>query len=116
MGQISSQLSRLDDALNFYTKAVEIHRKRAALNASDVQIQIDLAFGHYRVGDVEQSMNDIGGAIKSYEKALSLLQSLETSTRLSPEDAKSVKDMKDAVSQLRKLLHQSGVEGEIVAP
>ena len=103
MGQISSQLSRLDDALNFYTKAVEIHRKRAALNASDVQIQIDLAFGHYRVGDVEQSMNDIGGAIKSYDKALSLLQSLETSKRLSPEDAKIVKDISNSRSSIFRL-------------
>ncbi len=116
MGDICVQLNQFDNALNFHKKAVGINQKRVGLNSSDVQTQIDLAVGHYRIGVVEQAMNDHGSAIKSYDKSLSLLKIVEASNRLSPDVAKSVKDLKDAFSELRNALHQSGVKAEDLSP
>ena len=115
MGEVCLQLSRFDDAIDFYKKALVIHQKRASSQPADVPRQTQLSIGHFDIGRVEHAKLQYVRAIESYESALAILRHLEAAGRLAPEDSQRIKDVEDSIAlcRIQKPLIRPSIEDAI---
>ena len=67
----------LEQAIPFYQLSLDADVKRAKAQPGDVEAAIGIASSHSNLGILRQQLGDLPGAMRHYERALHLLDSLE---------------------------------------
>jgi serine/threonine protein kinase len=77
LGDVTLQLGRTDEAMEFYRQDLDMSRRLADADPKNAEAQRDLQVSYYKFGTVEQKMESYRAAIDWYEKGLAVAAKFE---------------------------------------
>lgn len=76
VGSSALELGNVDEALEYFKKAMEMDRRRAANTPDDVRAQMDLMASHYRIASVAEVLEDWTMALQAYDEGIAIAKRL----------------------------------------
>jgi tetratricopeptide (TPR) repeat protein len=101
LGDVSLQAGKVDEALDYLKKMLEIVQKLVAVDASDAEAKFLLYGSYHMIAEVQQRQKEYEQAIETYGRGLKILQSLKEQKKLAPDNERWIGVVEQLIQQCK---------------